>query len=129
MRSHGVQDLAMTMAVVKSLVEYKRENFSKLKPQSKGNHAKSGEDKGSRGYIPKKESSKVLSNKDGKGKHKQKKFTPRTNCFLCDGPHWVRNYPKRKAFNAMMEENEEERNAHVGSLQLLNALRHLKTNG
>ncbi|RVW46211.1 hypothetical protein CK203_086687 [Vitis vinifera] len=47
------QDLAIAMVVVESLVEYKRGNFPKPKPQSKGNHAKGGRDKGSRGYIPK----------------------------------------------------------------------------
>ena len=53
LRRRGVQDLATTMAVVESLVDYKREDSSKPKPQSKGNHAKCGEDKGSREYTPK----------------------------------------------------------------------------
>ena len=52
-----------------------------------------------------------------------RKFTPKTNCFLCDGPHWARDYPKRKTLNAMIEENEKEGDAHVRSLQLLNALK------
>ena len=54
LRRCGVQDLATVMAVAESLVEYKRGDSSKPKSQSKGNHAKSGEDKGSRGYTPKK---------------------------------------------------------------------------
>ncbi|RVW34706.1 hypothetical protein CK203_107126 [Vitis vinifera] len=82
-----------------------------------------GGDKGSRGYTPKEGSSKTFSGKDGKGKDKRKEFTPRTNCFLCDKPHWARDYPKRKALNAMIKEKEKEGNAHVGSLQLLNALK------
>ncbi|RVW22480.1 hypothetical protein CK203_107230 [Vitis vinifera] len=117
LRRRGVQDLAMTMAVVESLVEYKREDSSKPKPQSKSNHAKGGEDKGSRGYPSKEGSSRGPSGNDGKGKDKWKEFMPRTNCFLCDGPHWVRDCPKRKALNAMIEEKEKEDNAHVGSLQ------------
>ena len=48
-----VQDLATPMEVAKSLVEYKRGDSSKPKPQSKGSHAQSGGDKGSRGYTPK----------------------------------------------------------------------------
>ena len=123
LRRRGVQDLAMTMAVVESLVEYKREDSSKPKPQSKSNHAKGGEDKGSRGYPSKEGSSRGPSGNDGKGKDKWKEFMPRTNCFLCDGPHWVRDCPKRKALNAMIEEKEKEDNAHVGSLQLLNTLK------
>ncbi|RVW74409.1 hypothetical protein CK203_058188 [Vitis vinifera] len=52
-RKHSVQDLDMAMTVAKSLVEYKKGDSSKPKPQSKGNHAKSRRDKGSRGYISK----------------------------------------------------------------------------
>ena len=123
LRRHGVQDLTTTMAGVESLMEYKRGDFSKPKPQSKVNHAKGGKDKGSRGYTPKERSSKTLGGKDGKGKDKRKEFKPRTNCFLCDGPHWARDCPKRKALNAMIEEKEQEDDAKMGSLQLLNALK------
>ncbi|KAL6349714.1 hypothetical protein AAG906_041121 [Vitis piasezkii] len=101
------------MAVAESLVEYKRGDSSKPKPQSKGNHAKGGEDKGSREYTPKEGSSKTSSGK----------FMPRTNCFLCDGPHWGRDCPKRKGLNVMIEENEKKGDAHVGSLQLLNTIK------
>ena len=97
LRRRGVQDLATTMAIDESLVDYRRGDFSKPKPPSKGNQAKGGGDKGSRSYASKEGSSKGPSDKDGKGKDKQKKFTPMTNCFLCDGPHWARDYPKRKA--------------------------------
>ena len=122
-RRCGVQDLAMAMAVVESFVEYKREDSSKPKPQSKGNHAKGRGDKGSKGYTPKKRSSKTSSGKEGKGKDKKKEFTPKTNCFLCDEPHWAWNCPKRKALKTMIEEKEKEGDAHVRSLQLLNALK------
>ncbi|RVW66305.1 Transposon Ty3-I Gag-Pol polyprotein [Vitis vinifera] len=125
LRRHGVQDLATTMVVAESLVEYKRRD-SKPKPQSKGNHAKGGGDKGSQGYPSKEGSSKGPSGKDDKGKDKWKEFKPKTNCFLCDGPHWAHDCPKRKALNAMIEENEKEGDAHVGSLQLLNALKATK---
>nr|CAN69869.1 hypothetical protein VITISV_036524 [Vitis vinifera] len=97
LRRHGVQDLATTMAVVESFVDYRRGDSSKPKPPSKGNQAK--------------------------GKDKRKEFTPKTNCFLCDGPHWAWDCPKRKALNAMIEEKEQEGDAKVGSLQLLNALK------
>ena len=53
LRRCGVQDLAMAMVVAESLVEYKRGDSSKPKPQSKGNHAKGGGDKGSRSYTSK----------------------------------------------------------------------------
>ncbi|KAL6319636.1 hypothetical protein AAG906_020713 [Vitis piasezkii] len=126
LRRRGVQDLATAMAVAESLVDYRRGDSSKPKPPSKGNQAKGGGDKRSQGQTSKEGSSKGPSGKDGKGKDKRKEFTPRTNCFLCDGPHWARDCPKRKALNAMIEEKEQEGDAKMGSLQLLNALKATK---
>ena len=47
---------------------------------------------------------------------------PKIKCFLCDGPHWTRDCPKKKALSVMIEEREQEDEAHVGSMQLLGAL-------
>ncbi|KAL6320381.1 hypothetical protein AAG906_007078 [Vitis piasezkii] len=49
LRRRGVQDLAMTMVIVESLVEYKKGESSKPKPQSKDNHAKGRRYDGLRG--------------------------------------------------------------------------------
>lgn len=46
LRLYNIQDLATIMAVVDSLVKYKRGDSSKPKSPSKGNHAKGGEDMG-----------------------------------------------------------------------------------
>ena len=75
------------------------------------------------GYTLKEGSNKMSSGKDGKGKDKRKEFMPKTKCFLCDSPHWVRDNPKRKTLNAMIEEKKKEGEAHVGLLQLLNILK------
>ena len=48
----------------------------------------------------------------------RKKFMPKIKCFLCDGPHWAPDCPKRKALSAMIEEREQEDEAHMGSMQL-----------
>ena len=104
------------MAVAESLVDYRMGDSSKPKSPSKGNQGKGGGDKESRGHTSKEGSSKGPSGKDGKGKDKRKEFTPRTNCFLCDGPHWARDYPKRKTLNAMIEEKEQEGDVKVRSL-------------
>ena len=53
---------------------------------------------------------------------KRKEFTPKSKCFLCDGPHWAQDCPKREAFSAMIEERKQEDEAHMGSMQLLGAL-------
>ena len=77
----------MTMAIVESLVDYKRGDSSKPKPPSKGNQVKGRGDKRLQGHTSKEGSSKGPSGKDGKGKDKRKEFTPKTNCFLCNGSH------------------------------------------
>ena len=67
------------MAIIESLVEYIRGDFSKPKSSSRGNHAKSGGNKGLKSYIAAKEgSSKTSSGKEGKGKDNWKKFMPKT---------------------------------------------------
>ena len=65
---------------------------------------------------------KTSNVREGRGKVERKEFTPRIKCFLCDGPHWARDYPKRKALSAMIEERKQEGKAHMSSMQLLGAL-------
>ena len=48
-----------------------------------------------------------------------KEFTPKIKCFVCDGPHWEQDSPKRKALSTTIEEREQEDEAHIGSMQLL----------
>ncbi|RVW34415.1 hypothetical protein CK203_034698 [Vitis vinifera] len=88
------------MAIIESLVEYIRGDFSKPKSSSRGNHAKSGGNKGLKSYIAAKEgSSKTSSGKEGM------------------------QLLKRNALNAMIDEKEKEGDAHVKLMQLLNALK------
>ena len=128
LRRLGVQDLDMTMVVAESLVDSRRGDSSKTKPPFKGSHAKGGGDKGYKSHGATKEGSSAAStSKDGKGWDKCKEFKPKTSCFLCDGPHWACECPWRKALNAMIErETEQEGDAHMGSMQLLNALKDKK---
>ncbi|RVW84955.1 hypothetical protein CK203_039566 [Vitis vinifera] len=93
------QDLATTMTIEQPMVEYKKRDSFKPKPPSKGNLTR------------------------GKNNNKRKEFTPRTNYFLCNGPHWARECPKWKALNSMIKEKESKRNAHVRTMQLPNDLK------
>ncbi|KAL6320899.1 hypothetical protein AAG906_010708 [Vitis piasezkii] len=43
---------------------------------------------------------------EGRGKVEKKEFTPKMKCFMCDGPHWAQDCPKRKTLSAMIEERE-----------------------
>ncbi|KAJ9686135.1 hypothetical protein PVL29_015160 [Vitis rotundifolia] len=122
LRRRGVQDLATAMAVVESLTDYKRGDSSKVE-SLEDSHTTGGGDEASRDhYAPRMGSGKTPNVREGKGKAERKEFTPKIKCFLCDGPHWARDCPKRKALSAMIEEMEQEDEAHMGSMQLLGAL-------
>ncbi|KAL4590921.1 hypothetical protein LXL04_003868 [Taraxacum kok-saghyz] len=43
-------------------------------------------------------------------------------CYLCDGPHLIRECPKRKVFSSMVLAEEEGEGAHMSSMRLLNTL-------
>ncbi|KAL6340532.1 hypothetical protein AAG906_010440 [Vitis piasezkii] len=72
--------------------------------------------------APKMGSGKMPNVQEGRGKAERKEFIPKIKCFLCDGPHWAQDCPKRKSLSAMIEEREQEDEAHMGSMQLLGAL-------
>ena len=125
LRRRGVQDLATAMAVAESLMDFRRGDSSQPKTSFKGSHAKGGGDKGYKILNTKEGSSAASINKEGKSGDRRRDFKPKTNCFLCDGPHWARECPKRKALNALIERETEQEgdDAHMGSMQLLNALK------
>ncbi|RVW60583.1 hypothetical protein CK203_064970 [Vitis vinifera] len=122
LRRRGVQDLATAMAIAESLADYKRGDSSKIE-SLEDSHAMGGGDEVPRDHnAPKNGSGKTPNVREGRGKAEKKEFTPKIKCFLCDGPHWARDCPKRKALSAMIEEREQEDEAHMGSMQLLGAL-------
>ncbi|RVW61528.1 hypothetical protein CK203_066547 [Vitis vinifera] len=122
LRRRGVQDLATAMSVAESLTDYKRGDSSKVE-SLEDSHAMGGGNEVPRDHnAPKKGSGKTSNVREGRDKAERKEFTPKIKCFLCDGPHWARDCPKRKALSAMIEEREQEDEAHMGSMQLLGAL-------
>ncbi|KAK2979872.1 hypothetical protein RJ640_024373 [Escallonia rubra] len=128
LQRRGVKDLDEAIAVAESLMEYARVGDSSkgknIQVASKGNHAKGGGDK------PKawnKWNNQAGTNKfEGHGKLEERraKSKPKDGCFFCGGPHWARDCPRQGKLNALVEENEEleEGDVHMGSLQILNAL-------
>ena len=50
-----------------------------------------------------------------------------SGCYICDGPHRARDYPKKEKLNAIMakdgEENEAEVLIRANPFQLLNSIR------
>ena len=110
------------MAVAESLNDYKRGYFSKVE-SLEDSHATGRENEVSRDHNTlRMGSSKTLNVREGRGKVKMNEFTPKIKCFLCDGPHWARNCPKRKTLSVMIEERKQKGETHMGSKQLLGAL-------
>ena len=122
LRCRGIQDLATTMAVVGSLMNYKRGDSSKVE-SLEDSHTMGRRDEVSRDHNALRMGlGKTPNIQEGRGKAERKEFMPKIKCFLCDGPHWARDCPKRKALSAMIEERKQEGKAHMGSMQLLGAL-------
>ena len=94
------------MTIAKSLTDYKRGDSSKVE-SLEDSYAMGGGNKVSRDYnASRMGSGKTPNVREGKGKAERKKFTPKIKCFMCDGPHWARDCPKRKMLSAMIEERE-----------------------
>ncbi|XP_042951365.1 uncharacterized protein LOC122286598 [Carya illinoinensis] len=116
LKRHTVNDISTALTIAETLeeFEYHKSNNSSKPKTPKDNHAKGG---GTKGY-------KTLYHKEkGDKPEYSKERKPKDACFLCNGPHWARDCPKRKALNAMLEEKEVQDQSHMGCLQLLNSLK------
>ncbi|RVX18933.1 hypothetical protein CK203_007040 [Vitis vinifera] len=122
LRRRGVQDLAIAMAIAESLTDYKRGDSSKVESLEDSHAMGGGDEFQGTTMLLKKRSGKTSNVREGRDKAERKEFTPKIKCFMCDGPHWARDCPKRKALSAIIEEREQEDKAHMGSMQLLGAL-------
>ncbi|KAE8708553.1 Detected protein of unknown function [Hibiscus syriacus] len=54
---------------------------------------------------------------------KKKAFVPKGGCFLCKGPHPMSSCPKLGSLSAIVDRQDTESQAGMGSLQVLNALK------
>nr|CAN65838.1 hypothetical protein VITISV_022508 [Vitis vinifera] len=106
LKCRGVQDLATAMVIEKSLIDYKREDSSKVE-YLEDSHTTGGGNEVSRDHnTPRLGLGKTPNVQEGRGKVEKKEFTPKMKCFLCDGPHWAQDCPKRETLSAMIEERE-----------------------
>ncbi|KAH9763740.1 hypothetical protein KPL70_001270 [Citrus sinensis] len=124
----GVQTLDDAIAVAESLTEYSTQAKDKKANQGKGG-GESRKDKGNnrKDWGQK----KPPSNKSGQGKSEGKKEAPkpRSPCFMCNGPHWVRDCPEKRSLNALAAQlksnstmSAEEPQLSMDSLQRLGTL-------
>ena len=85
----GIQDLTKAMTAVESLIEFKKSDSTKTK--GKGGGDKVGQKKSGNRKPP----AKGNSTKDGK--KKKEGFA----CFLCEGPHKAKDFPKKNKLSAI----------------------------
>ena len=129
LRRQGVQDFPSAMAAVNCLFDYKV--TSSPTPTQKG--------KGQKQESSRKLESKTSKTSGGKGWKKpdtqakvgeratSSQATRPSGCYICDGPHRARDYPKNEKLNAIIAEDMENNGSEVPTranpLQLLNVIR------
>ena len=130
LRRRGVQDLASAIAVAESLIDYSNTKESNKAKEKKSSSSKSG---GAHSQTPRKEGSGTQGSskpRDDKSKLKRDKGGSSSNvkCFLCDGPHYIKDCPAKRAISAITVTSQAEGSeankdgALMGSLQLLNVI-------
>ncbi|XP_052117210.1 uncharacterized protein LOC127747411 [Arachis duranensis] len=115
-----IKDVDEAIVVVESLTEYHRRD-SKPKSSSKPSSTKGGGDK-EKSFSTKKEE-KYSSKKEYEEKNKA--FVPKGGCFVCKGPHQMKNCPKLGTLASIAEEREAQTQVTecVGSIQHINAVK------
>ncbi|KAH7665792.1 Zinc finger CCHC-type protein [Dioscorea alata] len=112
----GAQDLATTISITKSLIEFKKLEKSKSFKDKAFKGKNSGENK-------KETFSKFSKPKEGRNTTEGKECPP-LKCYFCDGPHFARNCPNKSKISALVEEKETaQEEKKMGSLQILDAIK------
>ena len=95
LQRRGVQELTKAMSVAESLAEFggRKDNSNSSKPRLKGN---SGGDK-----------ERPTRNGDGKKPWDKRKSGP-IRCFHCEGPHMIKDCPKKAALKAIEAKGESD---------------------
>ncbi|KAL9408761.1 hypothetical protein AB3S75_047194 [Citrus x aurantiifolia] len=121
----GVQTLDDAIAVAESLTEYSAQLKDKRSSYDQGGgESHEDNDRNCKEWSKK----KPPTNKGGQSKF-EKPPKPRSPCFICNGPHWVRDCPEKKSLNAIVAQlkgqhtpTAEEPQHNLGSLQRLSTL-------
>nr|XP_028950692.1 uncharacterized protein LOC114821710 [Malus domestica] len=117
-----VQTLSDAIAAAESLIEFKSSHQGDSKSTGKrGNHERSGGEHKSKDKAETSKPKEKKADKHDKGKGKSWQPT----CYLCDGPHMMRDCPQKKALKAMAfkeDKVKESNDATMGCIRLLNAI-------
>ncbi|VVB03697.1 unnamed protein product [Arabis nemorensis] len=126
LQQRGVKSVDEAIAVAESLNDFRAQNPSEPFKKKEKVVAKSGGERRDSSRP-----SNLRSDEKGSGREefeaKKKAFVPKGGCFVCKGPHRMRNCPKMGSLSAIMEnrkgETQKAESGKMGSLQLLNALK------
>ena len=128
LRRQNVKDLPFAIAAADSLVDFKtvvRDGSvvvpSRFKIKDKRDEKRNKKKFGGGGYRPGMDKGKgkqadVQQNKDPN--------KPNAGCFICSGPHYARECPKKERLNAILvgDSEQEETVTHINPMRVLNCL-------
>lgn len=103
----GVKDLPTAMVAADALVDYKSHTTPTDKDKRKANE----ESKINNWKNKKKVNNEVSTSKGSHVQHDKPAASKSKGCFICDGPHMLKNWPKKEKVNALvMEEGSRPTN-------------------
>jgi len=126
LRRHNVKDLSSVIDVADSLIDFKsttREGYTSTSFKSKGRNKEERTRKKFGGGA-----SRATAAEKGKAKFmgaQGKGTKPNFTCFICDGPHFARECPKREKLNAIRAGDSDEGEGvvtHVNPMHVINCL-------
>jgi hypothetical protein len=127
LRRQNVKDLSFAIATADNLVDFKsttREGYTSASFKSKGRNKEERMKKKFGGGA----SRAVAVDNKGKAKFisaQGKSTKPNFTCFICDGPHFTRECPKREKLNVIRAGDSDEDEGvvtHVNPMHVINCL-------
>jgi hypothetical protein len=128
LQRQNVKDLSSAIAAADSLVDFKTATQDgsiivplKFKTRDKRDEKRKKKKFGVGGYKP------VIDKGKGKQTDVQQSRDsnkPNASCFICGGPHYARECPKKERLNAILvdDSEQEDTNTHINSMHVLNCL-------
>ncbi|CAH9095580.1 unnamed protein product [Cuscuta europaea] len=127
----NVQTVDEAIAAAESLMDFQHHSYGEASKRKDKNPVKGGGER--HDNVGKENPRKSFFKRGDKSlgreeyEAKKKSFVPKGGCFVCKGPHTVKDCPKLGSLSAIVEQQEaearDEETSKMGSLQILNALK------